>query len=290
MVNTIINVDSLQKQYGDKMVLNGITFAVKRGEIFALLGTNGAGKTTALECIEGLRPYNGGTIEVLGKIGVQLQSSSLPQNIKIIEALKLFAKWNDTSIDRGLVQRLGLDKIQNKKYKQLSTGQKRRLHLVIALIGDPEVIFLDEPTAGLDVEGRVALHDEIRELKKSGKTVVMSSHDMAEVEGLCDRLAILKNGTIGYIGTVYELIKSKQESFKIHLKLANPLETNHFTSCFYKGELQGFSLFEADKLEDGLHELTTLVKEQNNSILDLKIEQASLEQRFVDIAREKVDV
>lgn len=177
MLTTIINIDSLTKQYGDKVVLNGISYAIKRGEIFALIGTNGAGKTTAIECMEGLRTYNG-KIEIYGKIGVQLQTASLPTNIKVMEAIKLIAKWHATGIDMALVQRLNVEVILNKKYKELLTGQKRRLHLVMAMIGDPDIIFLDEPTAGLDVEGRVALHAEIKELKKRGKTVVMSSHDM----------------------------------------------------------------------------------------------------------------
>ena len=284
MLTTIINIDSLTKQYGDKVVLNGISFAIKRGEIFALIGTNGAGKTTAIECMEGLRTYNG-TIEIHGKIGVQLQTASLPPNIKVIEALKLIAKWHATTIDMALVQRLNVDLILNKKYKELSTGQKRRLHLVMAMIGDPDIIFLDEPTAGLDVEGRVALHAEIKELKKRGKTVVMSSHDMAEVEELCDRLAILNNGEIGFMGTVYELTKKNQDKYRMHIKLSNPLEMNDFVSCSYIGEHQNYQVFETDKLEEGLYELTTLLREKNNSIQDLKIEHTSLEQSFMDIAK-----
>ena len=284
MLTTIINIDSLTKQYGDKIVLNGISFAIKRGEIFALIGTNGAGKTTAIECMEGLRTYNG-TIEIHGKIGVQLQTASLPANIKVIEAIKLIANWHATTIDMALVQRLNVDLISNKKYKELSTGQKRRLHLVMAMIGDPDIIFLDEPTAGLDVEGRVALHTEIKELKKRGKTVVMSSHDMAEVEELCDRLAILNNGEIGFIGTVYELTKRNQDKYRMHIKLSNPLETNDLLSCSYIGEHQNYQIFETSKLEDGLYELTTLIRRQNNSMLDLKIEHTSLEQSFMDIAK-----
>ncbi|MFJ7735634.1 ABC transporter ATP-binding protein [Lysinibacillus sp. NPDC097287] len=284
MLTTIINIDSLTKQYGDKVVLNGISVAIKRGEIFALIGTNGAGKTTAIECMEGLRTYNG-TIEIHGKIGVQLQIASLPTNIKVIEAIKLIAKWHATTIDMALVQRLNVDLILNKKYKELSTGQKRRLHLVMAMIGDPDIVFLDEPTAGLDVEGRVALHAEIKDLKKRGKTVVMSSHDMAEVEELCDRLAILNNGNIGFIGTVYELTKKKQDKYRMHIKLSNPLEMNDLVSCSYIGEHQNYQIFETDKLEEGLYELTTLLREQNDSMQDIKIEHTSLEQSFMDIAK-----
>lgn len=284
MVTTIININSLTKQYGERVVLNGISFTINRGEIFALIGTNGAGKTTAIECMEGLRTYNG-TIEIHGKIGVQLQTASLPTNIKVIEAIKLIAKWHATTIDVALIQRLNVDLILNKKYKELSTGQKRRLHLVMAMIGDPDIVFLDEPTAGLDVEGRVALHAEIKELKKRGKTVVMSSHDMAEVEDLCDRLAILNNGEIGFIGTVYELTKRNQDKYRMHIKLSSSLETNELLSCTYMGEHQNYQIFETNKLEDGLYEITTLLREQNNSMQDLKIEHTSLEQSFMDIAK-----
>lgn len=284
MVTAIIHIDSLTKQYGDKIVLNGISFTINRGEIFALIGTNGAGKTTAIECMEGLRTYKG-KIEIHGKIGVQLQTSSLPTNIKVIEAMKLIAKWHATTIDMAVVQRLNVDLFLNKKYKELSTGQKRRLHLVMAMIGDPDILFLDEPTAGLDVEGRVALHAEIKELKKRGKTVVMSSHDMTEVEELCDRLAILNNGDIGFIGSVYELTKKKQDKYRMHIKFSNPLEMKDLISCSYLGEHQNYQLFETNKLEEGLYELTTLVREQNNSMQDIKIEQTSLEQSFMDIAK-----
>lgn len=286
-MTAVITIDSLTKQYGDKRILNGISFTIEQGEIFALIGTNGAGKTTALECIEGLRNY-GGTIKLNGNIGVQLQSTSLPKNIKTIEAIKLFAKWNGSTIDKGLIQRLNIEAMMNKKYKELSTGQKRRLHLVLAMIGDPEIIFLDEPTAGLDVEGRVALHEEIRTLKKRGKTIVMTSHDMAEVEELCDRLAILKKGKIGFIGTVYELTEKKNDTYIMHLKLATTINTSSLSACTYVGEHQGYHLFETNKLEDGLYELTSIVRAEENSIVDLKIEQTSLEQRFMDLAKEEL--
>lgn len=286
-MTAVITIDSLTKQYGDKRILNGISFTIEQGEIFALIGTNGAGKTTALECIEGLRNY-GGTIKLNGNIGVQLQSTSLPKNIKTIEAIKLFAKWNGSTIDKGLIQRLNIEAMMNKKYKELSTGQKRRLHLVLAMIGDPEIIFLDEPTAGLDVEGRVALHEEIRTLKKRGKTIVMTSHDMAEVEELCDRLAILKKGQIGFIGTVYELTEKKNDTYIMHLKLATTINTSSLSACTYVGEHQGYHLFETNKLEDGLYELTSIVRAEENSIVDLKIEQTSLEQRFMDLAKEEL--
>ena len=205
MMNSAIQVRGLKKRYDSNIVLNGLDFEIEKGETFALLGVNGAGKTTALECIEGLRKYDSGTITVNGKMCIQLQSSSLPAHIKPMEAVKLFAKWNKAKIDVAVLNDLGIKGIEKKLYIQLSTGQKRRLHLALALIGNPDIIFLDEPTAGLDVEGRLSLHEQIRKLKSRGKTIVLASHDMTEVETLCDRIAILNNGNIVFCGTASEL-------------------------------------------------------------------------------------
>ena len=193
-----IEVSGLKKSYGSNMVLRGLDFQIKQGEIFALLGVNGAGKTTTLECIEGLREYDEGKIVVNGKTGIQLQSSSLPAHIKPMEAIKLFAKWNHTHVDDVMLKALGIKEIEESQYIELSTGQKRRLHLALALISNPDIIFLDEPTAGLDVEGRLSLHKQIRKLKSQEKTIVLASHDMAEVETLCDRIAILNRYDRGH--------------------------------------------------------------------------------------------
>lgn len=284
-MNPVIKVSNLQKQYNDNIVLKNISFEVKKGTIFALLGTNGAGKTTTLECMEGIRKFSSDQVSINGKIGVQLQASSLPEHIKCIEALKLFAKWNHTSVDMNLADRLGLKNILNKQYKEMSTGQKRRLHLALAMTGDPDIIFLDEPTAGLDVEGRVSLHEEISKLKSEGKTIVIASHDMAEVEALCDKLIILKNGEIAFNGSVEELKCNMKNIYKIKLKLSSSLILNELSSCKYVEEIQGYSIFECDKIDDGLLELLNLSKGQNVSVSDIKIEHASLEECFMDIAR-----
>ena len=281
-----MKVENLQKSYERHYVLNGITFSVEKGEIFALLGTNGAGKTTALECLEGIRKYDSGTITIQGKIGVQLQSSSLPQNMKVIEAVRLFTKWNGVQVDLKYLERLGVTQFKNKRYGELSTGQKRRLHLALAMIGNPDIVFLDEPTAGLDVEGRVSLHDEIRLLKSQGKTIIMASHDMAEVEELCDRIAILKDGEIAFIGTANELTEHMQGVQRIHFRFSGPLEMTQLNCSIYKNEEQGYFIFETECLEDCLLEIASLAKQQAISIRDMKIDNKSLEQRFMDIARE----
>ena len=168
-----IEISHLKKNYSSLEVLKGIDFCVNRGEIFGILGINGAGKTTILECIEGFRNYHSGTIKISGNIGIQLQSASLPAYMKAGEAIRLFSKWKKTPIDNSLLNALGITDFQNKLYTQLSAGQKRRLHLALALIGNPDILFLDEPTTELDVEGRISLHNEIRKLSENGTTIIL---------------------------------------------------------------------------------------------------------------------
>ncbi|CEQ21316.1 sulfate-transporting ATPase [[Clostridium] sordellii] len=284
-MNSKVKVSNLQKKYNNNTVLKGISFDVDDGTIFALLGTNGAGKTTTLECMEGILKHSSDQIYINGKIGVQLQSSSLPECIKAIEALKLFAMWNSTIVDIGLIDRLGLTGILKKQYKEMSTGQKRRLHLALAMTGDPDVIFLDEPTAGLDVEGRVALHEEIKRLKNHGKTIIIASHDMAEVEALCDKLAILKDGEIAFLGTVNELKSNVKKIYTIRLNLSSQIILDECLTCCYKGKIQDYYIFESNEVSDGLLELLTIIKNQNIDVYDIKIEHSSLEECFIDIAR-----
>ena len=263
-----IEVSGLKKSYGSNMVLRGLDFQIKQGEIFALLGVNGAGKTTTLECIEGLRKYDGGTIVVNGKMGIQLQSSSLPAHIKPMEAIKLFAKWNHTKIDDDMLKALEIKEIEKLQYLQLSTGQKRRLHLALALIGNPDIIFLDEPTAGLDVEARLALHEQIRNLKSQGKTIILASHDMAEVETLCDRIAILNSGKIVFCGTPSELTDNVGRSYYIHLKTQ-----------------EGVKSFETTNIEGTLISLLTECKQNKIQVLDIKVDRGTLEEHFIKMAR-----
>lgn len=267
-MNIAIQVEQLRKSYGEQLVLKGLTFQVLKGEIFALLGVNGAGKTTALECIEGLRRYDSGRIIVNGRIGIQLQSASLPSHIKPMEAVRLFAKWNRSSIDHSMLTALGINELGGKQYTELSTGQKRRLHLALALLSDPDIVFLDEPTAGLDVEGRLALHDQIRQLKALGKTIVLASHDMAEVESLCDRLAILHSGDIAFIGTAEELTSRITRRYSLHIKTD-----------------QGAECFEAENIGDTLLTLLENYKQQNITVLDIKIDRGTLEQHFINITK-----
>ena len=263
-----LQVKGLRKRYGKKEVLKGIDLCVRKGNIFALLGVNGAGKTTTLECIEGLRKYDGGNISISGSMGIQLQSASLPAHIKGMEAVHLFAKWNKTAVDPSMLAALGVNDLASKQYREMSTGQKRRLHLALALISNPDIVFLDEPTAGLDIEGRISLHEYIRTLKAQGKTILLASHDMAEVESLCDNIAILKDGRIAFAGTVNELTETVGKHYNICIK------TN-----------QGTETFEADNIGESLISILKGYQEKKMDIQDIQVDRGSLEQHFVRIAK-----
>lgn len=263
-----LQVKKLRKSYGKKEVLKGIDLRIRKGEIFALLGVNGAGKTTALECIEGLRKYDSGNITINGSMGIQLQSASLPAHIKGMEAVRLFAKWNKAVVDASMLAALGVNNLANKQYHEMSTGQKRRLHLALALISDPDIVFLDEPTAGLDIEGRISLHQYIRTLKTQGKTILLASHDMAEVENLCDNIAILKDGRIAFVGTVSELTKAVGKHYNICIKTSRGTES-----------------FEADNIGERLISILKGYQEKNMDIQDIQVNRGSLEQHFVKIAK-----
>ncbi len=263
-----LQVKGLRKSYGKKEVLKGIDLCIRKGDIFALLGVNGAGKTTTLECIEGLRKCDGGNIAINGSIGIQLQSASLPAHIKGMEAVHLFAKWNKAAVNTSMLAALGVNDLGNKQYQEMSTGQKRRLHLALALISDPDIVFLDEPTAGLDIEGRISLHEYIRTLKAQGKTLLLASHDMAEVENLCDNIAILKDGRIAFAGTVNELTEAVGKHYNICIKTS-----------------QGTENFEADNIGESLISILKGYQEKNMDIQDIQVNRGSLEQHFVKIAR-----
>ena len=171
-----------------------------------------------------------------------------------------------------MLNALGMKEIEKKQYIELSTGQKRRLHLALALIGNPDVIFLDEPTAGLDVEGRVSLHEQIRKLKAHGITIVLASLDMAEVENLCDRIAILNKGKIAFCGTVSELTNQVGRKYFIHIRTQ-----------------QGVSTFETDNIEDTLISLLDDLKQKDIHVLDIKVDRGTLEQHFIEMARREAE-
>ena len=207
MSEAMIEVKNFCKLYDNFVAVDNISFTVHQGEIFGLLGPNGAGKTSTLESLEGLRPPNGGTLWVAGVdpaaaphklrnlIGVQLQSAGLPASITAGEAMKLFCAYHGVAPRFDLLDRLGLTGKRNVEFQGLSTGMQRRLSLALAVAHEPPVLFLDEPTAGLDVASRVELHNLMRELKEKGTTTILATHDMAEAEEMSDRVAILLPAT-----------------------------------------------------------------------------------------------
>jgi len=216
-----ITVDGLRKAYGDLLAVDSIAFEVREGEIFGMVGPNGAGKTTTIECIEGLRNPDGGTVRVLGmnpqqdgyalreRIGVQLQESALPARLKVWEVLDLFAALYHRSVDwRPLLEQLGLAEKRSAAFGKLSGGQKQRLFIALALLNDPELVFLDELTTGLDPQARRAMWDLVRSIRQQGKTVFLTTHYMEEAERLCDRVAIIDHGKIVALDTPEALIRS----------------------------------------------------------------------------------
>ena len=215
----VVQVAAIRKTYGSTVAVDEISFDVHEGEIFGLIGPNGAGKTTTMECVEGLRKPDRGAISVLGldpirnayalqnRIGVQLQEAQLQKRIKVREAVGLWASLYDTPVDgTRLLEQLGLSDKREAWFMTLSGGQKQRLFIALALINDPEVVFLDELTTGLDPQARRAIWDLVRGIRGRGKTVFLTTHLMEEAERLCDRVAIIDHGLIVDVGTPAELV------------------------------------------------------------------------------------
>ncbi len=213
-----ISVQDLHKSYGDVEAVRGIDFEVAPGEVFGLLGPNGAGKTTTLEILEGLRPRSSGKVSVLGldpalqsnqikdRIGVCLQATNLPDKMKVHEALELFDAFYSRHTDRDqLLKRLQLWEKKDALYKSLSGGQKQRVALALALLNEPALLFLDEPTTGLDPQVRHEIHGVVQELKEDKRSILITTHYIEEAERLCDRVAIIDNGKIIELGTPREI-------------------------------------------------------------------------------------
>ena len=234
---TVVDVQGLHKTYGPVVAVDEISLQVEQGEIFGILGPNGAGKTTAVECLEGLRRRDAGQVRVLGldpktdghrlhqRIGVQLQETQLQDKIKVREALELYASFYPDPADwRELLDRWGLAGKRDTRFGKLSGGQKQRLFIALALVGNPEVVFLDELTAGLDPGARRATWDLIAQIRDSGVTVVLVSHFMDEVEELCDRVAILERGRIAALDTPAGLVDSAGGEYRMRFRPTAPLD------------------------------------------------------------------
>src|SRR5262249_9599405 len=299
MPEPVLRVENLIKRYGDVEAVRGVTFSVNEGEVFGLLGPNGAGKTSTIEILEGLRDADGGAAVVCGydpqkdpdalkhEIGAALQSTALPEKIRVMEALKLFSSfYKRRKNPEELLKRFGLEEKRNAFYSQLSGGQKQRLALAIALINDPKVIFLDEPTAGLDPQVRREIYDIIEELKRDQKTIVLTTHYIEEAERLCDRVAIIDHGKVISQGTPLELKQASADKTRIEVRLANPEADATLKS------LEGA---EARRAVDGAYAphcqpppqaIVALVKHlesQGNELVSLEIFTPSLEDVFIEL-------
>jgi ABC-2 type transport system ATP-binding protein len=241
-------VRDLRKSYGDLEAVRGISFEIASGEVFALLGPNGAGKTTTVEILEGYRARDGGEVEVLGhdpgrpgrdfreRIGVVLQSSDMWSTLTVGETHRIFAGYyrKPRDVDE-VIALVGLEEKRDARIKTLSGGQKRRLDLGIALIGDPDLIFLDEPTTGFDPAARRAAWDMVRALRELGKTILLTTHYLDEAQQLADRVAVLRDGRIVRIGTTEELlgddvqvrIRYREGGELVEIETASPTQTLH---------------------------------------------------------------
>ena len=293
-----IEVRNLTKTYGDVLAVDGITFDVHPGEIFGLLGPNGAGKTSTLECMEGLREPDGGSLRVANTdpwrephklcsvVGVQLQSAGLPECITPVEAIKIFCAYHKKPPRFDLLDRMGLSEKQNAQFYELSSGQQRRLSLALAVSHNPQVLFLDEPTAGLDVASRAGLHDLIRELQATGTTIILATHDMAEAEALSDRIAILLAGRIVSVGTPLEITATATGMTKISVCTQNdsmaepgvtfPAVNRHITK-------DNYNIYFSFDIGSTLAAMVSHIETHRDTLIDLRVERPSLEDRFLEI-------
>jgi len=299
MPNPVLQVRNLVKRYGDVEAVRGISFQVAEGEVFGLLGPNGAGKTSTIEILEGLRTPDGGEISVCGydprthgeelkhEIGAALQSTSLPDKIRVNEAIRLFASFykRRRNVD-DLLTRFGLEEKRNAFYSQLSGGQKQRLALAMALVNDPKVLFLDEPTAGLDPQVRREIYDIIEELKREKKTIVLTTHYIEEAEKLCDRVAIVDHGKLIIEGTPRELKQSSADKTRIEVRLAQPEQDAVLRGLDGVADcraINGGYVLHCQRAPQAIVALVKHLEAQGNELVSLEIATPSLEDVFIEL-------
>ena len=298
MTGPMIELQHFRKTYGDKIAVEDVSFEVQQGEIFGLLGPNGAGKTSILETLEGLRESNGGQTLVTGLdpmddarklrnvIGVQLQSAGMPESITPHEAMKFFCAYHEVEPRFDLLTRLGLAEKNHTQFYELSTGQQRRLALALAVAHNPRVVFMDEPTAGLDVASRVELHNLMRDLKGNGTTIMLATHDMAEAEGMSDRVAILLNGKLAAMGTPLQITATGKGLTKISVQTqAGCLENtvSSFPAVQQQRKKENYTIYFSTDISATVSAILSFIMEQHDSVIDLRVERPSLEDRFLEI-------
>jgi ABC-2 type transport system ATP-binding protein len=295
----VIRVDALRKYYGDVKAVDGISFEVGKGEVFGMLGPNGAGKTTTIEVLEGLRAPDGGTVEVFGldvsahaesikqRIGVQLQTVSLYPRLTVTELLDLFGAFYKKRIPtKQLIDSVDLEERAHARSMNLSGGQQQRLSIALALVNDPELVFLDEPTTGLDPAARRALWDLVKGLQERGKSVMLTTHYMEEATELCDRVAVMDHGHILEIGTVPDLIGRRFKERAVYFDTVNalPLEkVEHLRGVTRAAQEDGQTVLYSKDVPATIGTLLALADKLNVDPRNLGIRQATLEDVFLDL-------
>ncbi|MEO8597905.1 MAG: ABC transporter ATP-binding protein [Candidatus Solibacter sp.] len=296
-----IFVESLTKNYGDFSAVKGIDFEVRAGEVFGLLGPNGAGKTTTVEILEGLRTRSGGTVRVLGcdpevqtrelkdRVGVCLQANNLQEKLQVGEAMELFAAFYTRTVDAPqLLKRLQLWEKRTTQYGKLSGGQKQRLALALALLNDPQVLFLDEPSAGLDPQARLEIHELVQTLRSEQRTILLTTHYIEEAEKLCDRVAIVDEGRIVAIGTPREIQLKVLAHSTLEIELAVPLGSVALPRWEEAGEItldasrRNLSV-RTNRPARTVVEMVKWLDAQGLELSDLRIQRPSLEDAFIEL-------
>jgi ABC-2 type transport system ATP-binding protein len=294
----VIHVASIRKTYGRTVAVDDVSFAVEQGEIFGLIGPNGAGKTTTMECVEGLRQPDRGDVSVLGlsprrdasalqeRIGVQLQESQLQKRITVWEAVSFWRSLYRKSVDGArLIEQLGLSDKRQAWFMTLSGGQKQRLFIALALINDPEVVFLDELTTGLDPQARRAIWDLVRGIRQRGKTVFLTTHLMEEAERLCDRVAIIDHGRIVDIGAPSELVDRHCPERTVIVATEDPHAAQRFAAMPQVDSVtsQGVELTVRGHGDDLITAVIHCLADHQIRVLDFRTELPTLEDVFLKL-------
>lgn len=301
-----LSVRNLRKSYGDFEAVRGIDLEVASGEVFGLLGPNGAGKTTTIEILEGLRPRTGGQVSVLGfdpesqsteikrRIGVCLQATNLPDKMRVYEALDLFDAFYDRHTNKDQVlKRLQLWDKRTAFYKSLSGGQKQRVALALALLNDPALLFLDEPTTGLDPQVRHEIHGFIQELKESRRTIVITTHYIEEAERLCDRVSIIDSGKIIELGSPREIQQRVLGLTLVEITTDQPIPVDALPEKVrderYVTQDDGRLLsIQTDSPAAAIVELVKWIDQHGLKLLDIHLKRPTLEDVFIELTGKRL--
>jgi ABC-2 type transport system ATP-binding protein len=300
-VTVAVTVQNLTKNYGTLSAVKGIDFEIRTGEVFGLLGPNGAGKTTTVEILEGLRTRTSGEVSVLGvdpernarslkdRIGVCLQATRLSDKITVAEALRLFASLYSRQVDGdALLKRLQLWDKRNDHYGKLSGGQKQRLALALALINDPQMLFLDEPSTGLDPQARHEIHQLVQEWRAERRTILLTTHYIEEAERLCDRVAIIDEGRIIAMGTPAEVQARTVGTSRIEIRVSPALAEDRTPTLTEADHVQVSPdrqtvIVSAHHPARALVELVKWVDQQGLELVDVQLKRPSLEDVFIEL-------